>query len=346
MQDPEKVHDRFVKVGSVLGKFKMMRFLVKVVYGYENSMLNTEVAGIKFKNPIGLSAGFDKNCQLTEIIPSAGFGFEEMGSVTGEKCEGNEKPRLFRLKKDKAILVNYGLVNKGAEYLSKELEGKKFLFPVGVSVAKTNDRKLDTEGGIKDYAKAFKLMHPTGDYTTINVSCPNLSDGQTFGYPDNLDKLLKEISKQKIIKPVFLKLKPDMDLEKVDKVLEVVERYKFVTGFIFSNLTVDRKGLITDTSKMKEGSVSGKPVKEKSTKLIRYVYKKTKGKYVIMGCGGIFSAEDAYEKIKAGASLIQLVTGMIYEGPGLIKKINKGLVKLLKRDGFSSIDEAVGADLK
>lgn len=309
-------------------------------------MLQTEVCGIKFKNPIGLAAGYDKDCQLTSIMQSVGFGYEEVGSITGEPCKGNPRPRLFRLVKDKALLVHYGLNNKGAEFLSKYLKGKRFRFPLGVSVAKTNDSRINTKEAVADYVKAFKLMHPIGNYTTINVSCPNTFDGQTFGHPKNLNLLLKEISKLKIIKPVFLKIKPDLSLETLDEVLKVVKKFKFISGFIFSNITLKREGLKTPLKEIGAGGISGKPVKKKSTEMIKFVYKKTKGKYVIIGCGGIFTAKDAYEKIRAGASLLQLVTGMIYEGPACIKNINKGLVKLLKQDGFRNIADAVGADVK
>jgi len=336
----------FTKVGKFLGRYSFTRKLTGLLYNYEHPMLNTAVCGIKFKNPLGLAAGFDKNCQLMDIMPYCGFGYEEVGSITGEVCKGNPRPRLHRIPKDKAIIVNYGLCNKGSEYFSECLKRRKFKFPIGVSVAKTNDPNIDTEGAVKDYVKAFKLMHPIGVYTTINVSCPNTNDGQTFGHPDNLKKLLKEIAKQKITKPIFLKIKPDMSLDSIDEMLEIVKKHKFVNGFVVSNLTKKRERLRTGNNKLNsmKGAISGRPVKKKSTEIISYIYTKTKGKYVIIGCGGIFTAADAYEKIRAGSSLLQMITGMIYEGPTCMKNINKSLVKLMKQDGFKNISEAVGAD--
>lgn len=302
---------------------------------------------IKFKNPIGLAAGFDKNAVLTGIIPVIGFGFMEVGSITAEKCLGNPRPRLFRLPKDNSLVVNYGLCNDGAIAIHKRLKGKRFRIPIGISIARTN-KALNEQESIDDYTKGFKIMQDIGSYITINISCPNTLDKKNFCDPLRLDKLLKELKKYKHNKPILLKIKPDLTEKDIDKLLSIVSKYKFINGFIISNLSSKRNLLNLKTEKhivnKTTGGISGFPVKKRSTYLIRYVYKKTKGKYIIIGCGGVFTAEDAYEKIKAGANLIQLVTGMIYNGPGLIKKINKGLVKLLEKDGFNNIQQAVGRD--
>ncbi len=343
--DPEKVHNLALRFGSFLGKFSIFRRSLAFFYDYNNDKLQIEVKGIKFKNPVGLAAGFDKNGVMTQILPSINFGFEEIGSITAKKCEGNKKPRLFRLIKDKAIVVNYGLCNDGAEIIFNRLKSKEFEIPIGISIAKTNDSTIKSNDSIKDYCTAFKIMQGLGDYVVINISCPNSGDGKSFEDPVLLGKLLKKLDKPK--KPIFLKLSADITQKRLNNIIGLSKKYS-ITGFVVANLTYDKSGLKTSNeclSKMK-GSISGPLIKEKSNNLIKYIYKKTKNKFVIIGVGGIFNAEDAYERIRNGASLVQLLTGMIYEGPGLIKEINKGLVKLLDRDGFKNIQEAVGVDVR
>ncbi len=344
--DPERVHNFVLRVGFVFGKIWIIKKILSFFYVYNNEKLNTEVLGIKFKNPVGLAAGFDKNAVLTDVLSSVGFGFMEIGSITGEPCKGNPKPRLFRLIKDKSLLVRYGLPSEGAEKISKKIRSKKFDFPVGVSIAKTNDVRIKGEDAIKDYVKSFKLLHKLGDYTTINLSCPNTPDRYSFSNPSLLNKLLGQIGKCEIVNPVFIKIKPDMSLGEADKMMNVVSKHRFVKGFVISNLSVKRDNLRTDEEEMSKfgtgGGISGKPAENKSNRLIKYFYHKTRGNYFIIGCGGIFSAEDAYKKIKLGASLLQLITGMIYEGPGLIKEINKGLVELMEKDGYNKIEDAIG----
>lgn len=338
--DAEKVHNLVLKIGSFLGKSYVFRKSLALFYDYKNDKLQVKIKGIIFRNPVGLAAGFDKNGVITKILPSIGFGFEEIGSVTAMPCEGNLKPRLFRLPKDKALVVNYGLCNEGAEIVCKRL--KKYGIPVGINIAKTNDSSIKGNGSVSDYCKAYQIVKDYADYITINISCPNSGDGRSFEDPKLLEKLLSKI---KIEKPVFLKISPDVDKKVLDKILVLSKKYK-ITGFVVTNLTYDRSLLKTDASILNslKGGISGLCLTEKSNPLIKYIYKKTKGKFIIIGVGGIFNAEDAYEKIRNGASLVQLLTGMIYEGPGLIKKINKELVKLLKRDGFNNIQEAVGVD--
>jgi dihydroorotate dehydrogenase len=347
--DPEKMHDSMVGFGKTLGKHKFTRRITSGLFNYTNPMLEQTIVGIKFKNPVGLAAGFDKDANLTQILPSVGFGFEEIGSVTGEPCEGNPKPRLWRLPKSKALIVYYGLKNNGAEEISKRLASQKFAFPIGTSIAKTNDGcTVSTEAGIADYVKAYKLMSNIGEYTTINISCPNAFGGQPFSDPNKLEMLLHEISKLPKTKPIFLKMPPDLPANDVDKIIELARRFK-VNGFICTNLTKDRiepsiKAKINESLPTDKGGLSGKIVEQLSDDLIKYVYSKTKGEFVIIGCGGIFSAKDAYRKIRLGASLLQLITGMIFEGPQLIGETNRGLVRLLKKDGYKNVSEAVGVD--
>jgi dihydroorotate dehydrogenase len=347
LQDPEKIHDRTLKFAVFFGKVAPLRWFTKRTLSYSSPKLEQTILGINFSNPVGLAAGFDKNAQLTDIIPALGFGFIEVGSITAKAGPGNVPPRLVRLKKSKAILVNYGLNNDGAKAISNRLRGKRFATPVGTSIAKTNAKETRTDiTGVADYVKGFKEFTDIGAYYTINVSCPNAYGGQPFHDGKRLNKLLKKLDKIESSKPRLIKISPDLSHSEIDDILEVIKLHK-VDGLICSNLTKKRGNpKISETDVPEWGGISGKVVEDLANDLIAYVYKKTKGNYVIIGCGGIFSAEDAYKKIRLGASLVQLITGMIYEGPQLAGQINRGLVKLLERDGFSNISEAVGTDIK
>lgn len=343
-QDPEKVHDNLTKISIFAGKHTVSKLLVKGAFYYSNPALNQNILGINFNNPVGLSAGFDKDGLITEILPDVGFGYAEIGSVTGEPCAGNDGTRLWRLKKSQSIAVYYGLKNDGAAVVAKRLKSKPSKIPLGISVAKTNcQATADDKAGIADYAKAFRAVQEVGDYYTINISCPNAYGGQPFTDAKRLHSLLAELDKVKTKKPVFVKLSPDLSHKNVNELIDTCKKHN-VQGFVCSNLTKDR-GLnsINKEDFMPEvGGLSGKVLEEKSNQLIAHVYKKTKGKYIIIGVGGIFTAQDAYTKIKLGANLVQLITGMIYQGPQTISEINRGLVKLLKNDGYSSISQAVG----
>ncbi len=346
-KDPEFVHDRMVRVGSFLGKYSRTKAFTRWLFQYKNSILEQNVCGIHFPNPVGLSAGFDKNAQLTDILPEVGFGFIEIGSITGEPCAGNPKPRLWRLPESQSLVVYYGLKNDGAEAIAKRLSEKHFAVPIGVSIAKTNCQETaDTEAGVQDYVKAYRIMSDIGSYDTINISCPNAFGGQPFTDRERLDLLLTRLNAHRNKKPMFIKVSPDLSLSEVDDLIEVALLHK-VDGVICSNLTKKRENeKIRDANVPDKGGLSGKVVEDMANSHISYIYKKTQGKLVIMGVGGIFSAEDAYKKIRLGASLVQLITGMIFEGPQLIGEINYGLAQLLKKDGFKNISEAIGVDSK
>ncbi len=346
--DPENVHDLVTEFGMFLGKFHITRKIVRALFYFEHPMLEQKIAGINFKNPIGLAAGFDKDANLTQIIPEIGFGFEEIGSVTGEPCAGNSGQRLWRLKKSKSLMVYYGLKNQGAEKISGKLKKMKFARVLGVSIAKTNNQEtVEESAGIKDYAKAYETFRKEniGDYFTINISCPNTFGGEPFTDPEKLDRLLANIkdieSKYPNPTPIFLKLPAELPLETVGKILDISTKYK-ITGLVCTNLAKNRSNPNIKEKAPDVGGMSGKIVRDLSDNLIKYIYTKTKDQFVIVGCGGIFSAKDAYRKIKNGASLLQLITGMIFEGPQLISEIKIGLVELLKKDGYRNISEAVG----
>ena len=344
--DPENVHNRLVRTGELLGKTALGQSLVRGLFFYKHPALEQKILGITFKNPVGLAAGFDKNAELTQILPSVGFGFEEVGSITGFPCIGNPKPRLWRLIKSRGLLVYYGLKNDGCEAIAQRLQNNKFEFPLGISIAKTNSPKvISPEDGIADYVKAYKAFEDISDYCTINISCPNVFGGEPFTEPKRLQSLLEAISKLPKPKPIFLKMPAELPFAIVDGIIELSRKYK-IDGFICANLAKDRQNsAVIDKDFPSVGGMSGKVVEKLSNDLIKYIYGKTRGEFIIIGCGGVFSAADAYKKIRLGASLIQLITGMIYEGPQLISEINQGLVSLLKKDGFTNISQAVGKDI-
>lgn len=344
--DPEFVHDRFTAIGQLLGGSTPLRAATRALSTYEHPMLHTTVAGMHFANPIGLAAGFDKNAHLTDILPAVGFGFAELGSITGKPCPGNPRPRLWRLPQSEALVVYYGLKNDGADAVAARLRGRSFAFPVGISAAKTNDRETcDTDTAVADYTHVVRTFADIGDYFTINISCPNTYGGEPFTDPARLDALLTSVDAV-AQKPVFLKLAVDLSPAQVDAILTACESHR-IAGLVCSNLTKNRANhRIKDAHVPEKGGISGRAVQQLADEQLRYIAKHTQQKYVLIGVGGVFTAEDAYRKIRLGASLVQLITGMIFRGPQAIGQINRGLVQLLQRDGFSSVSEAVGADVR
>lgn len=338
--DPEFMHITFIKIGKVLGNYKLTKKITRDMFYYSNPMLKQKILGIRFDNPVGLSAGFDKNAEIISICEDVGFGFSEVGSITKLSCDGNSGKRLERLKKQKSLWVNLGLNNKGVNEIASRLDKERYKIPYGVSIAKTNcSETANDKIGREDYIYSLKKLNELkiGDFYVLNISCPNAYGGQPFSRLGAYKDLLKETRKIKVKKPIFIKLSPDLTKKNIDGIIKLSLKYG-VKGFIISNLT-KKHG-------KSDGGVSGKLVEEKANKLLAYVYSKTKGKFILIGVGGIFSAEDAYRKIKLGASLVELITGVIYQGPSLIGEINYELVRLLKKDGFRNIEEAIGANVK
>src|SRR3989338_4465006 len=343
-RDPERVHDLMTATGACMGRHAATRRLARVLFSYAHPSLEQTMFGLRFVNPIGLAAGFDKNAEFTDILPDVGFGFAEIGSVTGEPCEGNPKPRLWRLPASQSLLVYYGLKNDGCEAIAARLTGRRFRIPVGISVAKTNSpATVETAAGIADYVKAFRTVHDVAGYVTVNISCPNAFGGEPFTDPGKLDLLLAAIDRLAPTKPVFLKLPADLAPGELDALLDVSTSHR-VDGYICSNLTKRRQNpRVIERDVPTKGGLSGKPTELLANALISHCYRRLNGRAVIVGCGGVFTAEDAYEKIRLGASLIQMITGMIYRGPQVVSEINQGLVRLLKRDGYTNVSQAVGA---
>ncbi len=353
--DPERVHDFFVWIGERLGDHPAGRALVGMVSIYRHPSLRTRVAGIEFENPVGLGAGFDKDVRLTRIMPSVGFGFMEVGAVTQRPYAGNEGLRLVRLPDDHSLIVYYGLKNTGAADVLRRIPelqtNGRFGIPVGVNIAKTNRADIKGSASIEDYAATYRMLGPHFSYVTLNISCPNAQDGCTFQEPRMLEGLLATLSRERKYCPVFLKISSHLSFEETDAILEVVAKYPFVDGFVVGNLSKRRDRLTLRSSRKRldllpEGGISGAPLKDASTDLIRHIHERSGGRYAIIGLGGVFTAEDAYQKILAGASLIQIVTGLIYGGPRTVLRINKGLVELLARDGYAHIADAVGKEVR
>ncbi|MFQ5493690.1 MAG: quinone-dependent dihydroorotate dehydrogenase [Candidatus Dojkabacteria bacterium] len=343
--DPEKIHDGFLKIGGFLGGNPIGRKFLRDIFFYKHLSLKQNIHGIDFQNPVGLSAGFDKDGKIVPILEQIGFGFTQIGSVTLHPYEGNPGKRLIRLIKSKAILVNYGLKNDGVKEIIQRVKKHKTSIPLSFSIAKTNSKKASTRTeAIKDYIGSIKQVDASGlaSFITINISCPNTFGGEPFNDPKSLTSLLKEVDTLKLKLPIFVKMPNDVSWEIFDSLLKVIIKYK-LAGVIISNLVKDRslsKDVIPDDQK---GAMGGLPAKEVSNKLISKTYRRYGEKLTIIGVGGIFNAEDAYEKIKLGASLVQLITGMVYEGPQLISTINHGLVRLLSEDGYKDIREAIGS---
>lgn len=348
--DAEFIHTVMVSRGKFLATTPLMKFVGSKLI-YKDPSLKQRAAGITFENPVGLAAGFDYNADLTEALYYLDFGFQSVGTITNMAYAGNPYPRLGRLPKSRSLMVNKGFKNKGAKVISEKLAGKKFLIPVGISIGATNSGEIKTvDMAIKDVVSAFKTFEKAGvknNYYELNISCPNLVNmkGLNFYSPKNLDGLLTAVGKLKIKKAVFIKMPIEKSNREVSVMMSTIARHKFVAGLIFGNLQKNRKDkslIQSEVKKFKVGYFSGKACEERSNELIRFAYKKYRDRFVIVGCGGVFDGKDAYKKIKLGASLIQLITGMIYQGPQVISQINLELIELLKKDGYKNISEAVG----
>jgi dihydroorotate dehydrogenase subfamily 2 len=351
--DPEFVHDCAVSTAEFLGNVPLIPSLIAPFFRYKNSMLSQTVLGLQFDNPVGLAAGFDKDVRLTRIIPSFGFGFMEVGAITALPCAGNSGTHLVRLLKDESIIVYYGLKNIGAQAVYNKIQTRRlrpWSIPTGLNIAKTNHPDIKGEKSVADYVATYRLLSPVFSYVTVNISCPNAQDGCTFQDPVLLRQLLRALENEKKSCPVFLKLSNHLSVSELDHIITAVRDSSLVDGFIVSNLSKDRSMLHLQSPQtlldsLPLGGISGRPISKQANKLISYLYTATQGAYPIIGLGGIFDAYDAYEKIRAGASLVQIITGLIYGGPATVLRINRGLAELLRRDGYSHISQAVGTKL-
>ncbi|WP_460219466.1 quinone-dependent dihydroorotate dehydrogenase [Psychroserpens sp. MEBiC05023] len=329
--DPEKIHYFTFSLIRNVSKIPGASSLFRRLYLVQDSSLERELFGLKFKNPVGLAAGFDKNAVLYNELANFGFGFIEIGTVTPKGQVGNPKKRLFRLKDDQGIINRMGFNNEGLEAAIQQLKKNKGQLIIGGNIGKNTTTK--PEDYTKDYLECFKGLHPYVDYFVLNVSCPNVGSHAKLNDKDYLLELISEVKMANLKfdkqKPILLKIAPDLNDNQLDEIIELVNETK-LDGVITSNTSIDRTGLKASEARLSEignGGLSGQPIKTKSTRIIKYLSKNSNKAFPIIGVGGIHSAEDALEKIEAGADLVQIYTGFIYEGPRLVRDINNALIK-------------------
>ena len=328
---PEDAHHFVTRQLKNYANFPGIDKLLQKKYSINHPSLEREVFGIKFKNPVGLAAGFDKNGEYIQELSRFGFGFIEIGTVTPKPQPGNELPRMFRLVEDEAIINRMGFNNKGAEYAVKQIRKLQHRerYIIGGNIGK--NKNTPNEDATNDYVYCFNMLFDEVDYFVVNVSSPNTPNLRELQEKEPLMDLLYTLQRHNGIKenpkPILLKIAPDLTNEQLDDIIEIVTETK-IAGIIATNTTISREGLLSDPMIVQEmGGVSGKPLKQRSTEVIKYLFNKSNKAFPIIGVGGIHSPEDAVEKLDAGASLIQIYTGFIYEGPGLAKEICEKLIQ-------------------
>ena len=328
--DPEKVHYFTFNVVKTASKIPGVSALIRKAFSINDPKLERKVFGLTFKNPVGLAAGFDKNAVLYNELADFGFGFVEIGTVTPKGQAGNPKKRLFRLTADQGIINRMGFNNEGLAAAITQLKKNKGKLIIGGNIGKNT--QTDPKDYTKDYLECFHGLHPYVDYFVLNVSCPNVSSHAKLNDKDYLLELIAEVQKANqsfdVQKPILLKIAPDLNEQQLDEIVEIVSETN-LDGVIASNTSVSRAGLKTSAEALEaigNGGVSGKPVTDKSTKVIQYLSQKSKQSFPIIGVGGIHTPQDALDKIKAGATLVQVYTGFVYSGPKLVKDINKAIL--------------------
>ena len=333
--DPEMAHDLAIKSLKY-------NFLPEDIFTVENeSILETKILGTKIKNPIGLAAGFDKSAEVYNSLFKFGFGFIEVGTVTPKQQYGNPKPRVFRLENDRALINRLGFNNDGLEKVSERLQKNPPADFLGINIGPNKD----SENKINDYLKCIKEIFNHANYITINISSPNTPGLRDFHDKKTLQNLLKNITeftkKNNIKKPLILKVSPDITDSEIGHIIELMKRFN-ISGVIISNTTDKNRENLTGKYKDESGGLSGEPLTKISNDLIKKFYKEIKGEILIIGVGGVNSGLTAYERLKSGANLLQLYTGMIYEGPGIVKKIKSELIDILEKEKIKNISEIVG----
>ena len=333
--DPEVAHDLAIKALKI-------NVLPKNIFSVEDEkILETKLFNEKLPNPIGLAAGFDKSAEVYNSLFKLGYGFVEVGTITPKRQLGNPKPRVFRLEKDQALINRLGFNNHGSEIISTRIANNSPDGFLGINIGPNKD----TVNKEDDYYVCLSKLSSFAGYITINISSPNTEGLRNFQNQTELEKLLKGISKvrnvKNISKPIALKLSPDINDNEISKTIEIILKYK-ISGIIISNTTDSNREKLSDLNKSQVGGLSGQPLKEISTELIRKFYRETKGKIEIIGVGGVDSGQAAFEKLTAGAVAVQLYTGMVYKGPGVVKEMKKDLISILKKENLKNISEAVG----
>lgn len=347
--DPETAHHLAIAAGANLGwAAGAMRAATRI----DDDRLVTEVAGLRFPTPIGLAAGFDKSGSAIRALAGLGFGSIEIGSISLDPSSGNPRPRLWRLPADEGIVVHYGLPNDGAQVIAERLSGTRLPVPLGINLVVTNRGPgavpLNADQIIGEYAAAAQAMAAHADYLMLNLSCPNTVDGRDF-FADagHLNACLAALGETKLRLPVFLKVSPLGGIEAIERVLAAADISDFVSGFMFNLPPVKPERIRTPEQAWRKlpGAVSGPPAAALADFCIRETFRRMDRKrHVLIGAGGVSTAEDAYAKIRIGASLVQLLTALIYRGPGVVHTITKGLAQLLARDGVKHVRDVVGVD--
>lgn len=334
-KNPEDAHHFTFDLIKKSFNLPIIKNIIEGMYDYQNPVLEREVFGLKFKNPVGLAAGFDKDAKLIDEMAMLGFGFIEVGTLTPKPQVGNPLPRLFRLPADQALINRMGFNNGGVDEAIIRLKERNSDILIGGNIGK--NKLTSNEKAVDDYLYCFEALFPHVDYFVVNVSSPNTPNLRELQEKEPLKKLLMAVKKANLRKnkpkPILLKIAPDLTVGQLDDIVEIVLETN-IDGVIATNTTIDRSLLVTDAKQVEAigaGGVSGKVLAKRSTEVIRFLANQSNNAFPIIGVGGIFSAQDAIEKLEAGASLVQIYTGMIYEGPGLVKKINKGLAKYLSQ---------------
>ena len=305
----------------------------------DDDRLTTEAFGQQFPNPVGVAAGFDKSAEITPALGSLGFGYVEVGGVTATPQAGNPRPRMFRLPDDGGLINRMGLNNDGAAVIGDRVDKLDVSFPVGVNVAKSEH--VAPEDAPADYRETYEQVANGGDFFVVNISCPNSQGFTELQNRDSMAAIIAELQGAGA-SPLLVKLSPDLPEPAVDDALSIVEEFD-LDGVVATNTSTDRPASLRSPDRVEGGGLSGKPIEARATEMVRYVAERVD--VPVVGVGGVSSGEDAYRKIRAGASVVQLYTGLVYEGPTVARDINRRLVQLLERDGFDSVEEAVGADL-
>ena len=347
--DPEWAHNRALDLGSVWGALPLGRALLRALFAYHDERLITSVAGLHFANPIGLAAGFDKNGRAIRALSALGFGFVEIGSISAHASAGNPRPRLFRLPLDEAIIVNYGVPNDGAEAVARRIGSQQTTAPLGVNLVETNTgRELSSDEVLAEFVAAVRPFCTRADYITLNLNCPNTTGGKSpFDDEELLRALMQEYAAIEKLPPIFLKFTAHADGRRMEAVLRAVAGCDFVKGFVFNLPPGKNYSLRSPVALMQDmpGTLCGPPTQVLLDGALAFWYRHIdRRRHVLIGSGGVRTAADAYRKIRLGASLVQLYTALVYQGPGLVRTINRGLVELLRRDGLPSIADAVGID--
>jgi dihydroorotate dehydrogenase len=333
LKNPEDAHHFTFDLTKTIFNLPIAKSVIKWIYGFEDQRLEREVFGLKFKNPVGLAAGFDKDARLIDEMAMLGFGFIEIGTLTPKPQEGNPLPRLFRLPQDEALINRMGFNNGGVMEAVERLKNRNSEVIVGGNIGK--NKLTPNENAVDDYLFCLEALHPYVDYFVVNVSSPNTPNLRDLQEKEPLKQLLEAVKTANDLKekpkPILLKIAPDLTDGQLDDIVEIVQETG-IAGVIATNTTLDRSALTTAKAEIEAigaGGVSGRVLAKRSTEIIRYLHQKSSGSFPIIGVGGIYSAEDAIAKLNAGASLVQVYSGMVYEGPGLIKKIKQGLVRHL-----------------